>query len=68
MATVAIALKRILEADSQTPIRQVMGDPETLREADDQLDAYLKFQPEHFDRRDVNARLRALVQQEGASP
>jgi hypothetical protein len=68
MATVATALKRILEANGQTLIRQVMGGPETLREAVDQLDAYLQFQPEHFDRRDVNALLRALVQQEEASP
>jgi hypothetical protein len=42
-----------------------MGDPETFREAVDQLDAYLQFQPEHVDRRDVNTQLCALVQQEG---
>jgi hypothetical protein len=67
MAIVATALGRVLEAEAQTPIRRVIRDPETLWEAVDQLAAYLQFQPEHVDRRDVNARLCALVQQEGAS-
>ena len=67
MATVATALERLLKADSQATIRQVIGDRNTFREAVDQLDAYLQFEPEHFDRRDVNTRLRALVQPEGTS-
>jgi Plasmid pRiA4b ORF-3-like protein len=65
MTVVAQALDCLLAADDQTPIREVIGDAETLREAVDQLDTYLQFQPEHFDRRDVNAQLCALVQQEG---
>jgi Plasmid pRiA4b ORF-3-like protein len=65
MTVVARALDRLLAADDQTTMRQVIGDAETFREAVDQLDAYLQFQPEHFDRRDVNAQLSALVQQEG---
>jgi hypothetical protein len=65
MATIATALERLLKADDQTTIRQVIGDQETFQEAVDQLDAYLQLQPEHFDRRDVNIRLRTLVQQEG---
>jgi hypothetical protein len=65
MAVVATAFNRLLKADNRTTIRQVIGDPETFRAAVDQLDAYLQFQPEHFDRRDVNAQLCALVQQEG---
>jgi hypothetical protein len=67
MAIVATALGRVLEADDQTPIRQVIGDPETLREAVDQLDAYLQFQPEHFDRRQLNIQLRALAQKKEGS-
>jgi hypothetical protein len=67
MATVAIAFERLRKADSHTTIRQVIGDRETFREAVDQLDAYLQLQPEYFDRRDVNTRLRALVQPEGTS-
>jgi hypothetical protein len=67
MAIVATVLRRVLDADDQTPIRGVIGDPETLREAVAQLDAYLQFRPEHFDSRAVNARLRALSQPEGTS-
>jgi hypothetical protein len=62
MAVVATVLNRLLEADGQTTIRQVIGDREALREAVDQLDAYLQFQPEHVDRRQINAQLHALAQ------
>jgi Plasmid pRiA4b ORF-3-like protein len=65
MATLATVLERLLKVDDQTTIRQLIGDPETFRDAVDQLDAYLQCRPEHFDRRDVNAQLCALVQQEG---
>ena len=65
MATLATALEHLLKADDQTTIRQIIGDRDTFREAVDQLDAYRQFRPEHFDRRDVNTRLRTLVQQEG---
>ena len=68
MTIVATALKRLLEADGQTTIHQVIGDRNTFREAIDQLDAYLQFQPEHFNRRDVDTRLRALSQPEGTLP
>lgn len=67
MATVGTALERLLKADDQTTIGQIIGDQETFREAVDQLDAYLQLRPEHFDRRAVNARLRALDQPEGTS-
>lgn len=68
MAVVATVLNRLLKADDQTTIRQIIGDRETFRAAVDQLDAYLRFRPEHFDRRDVNTRLRALRQPEGTWP
>jgi Plasmid pRiA4b ORF-3-like protein len=68
MATVATAIDRLLKADDQTTIRQVIGDPETFREAVIQLDAYLQCRPEHCDRRAVNARLRGLVRPEGTWP
>jgi hypothetical protein len=48
MATLATALERLLTADDQTTIRQVIGDPETFREAVAQLDAYLQFRPEQL--------------------
>jgi hypothetical protein len=68
MAVVATVLNRLLKADDQTTIRQIIGDQETFREAVDQLDVYLQFRPEHFDRRAVNNRLRALHQPEGTWP
>jgi Plasmid pRiA4b ORF-3-like protein len=68
MAVVPTVLNRLLKADDQTTIRQIIGDQETFREAVDQFDAYLQFRPEHFDRRDVNHRLRALRQPEGTWP
>src|SRR5882724_1235213 len=67
MAIVATALRRVLDADDRTPIRQVIGDPETLREAVDQLDAYRQFRAEHFDRRQVNIQLCALAQEKESS-
>jgi hypothetical protein len=54
MAVVATVRNRLLEADSQTTRRQVIGDREALREAVDQLDAHLPCQPEHIDRRQIN--------------
>jgi hypothetical protein len=68
MAVVAMVLNRLLQADDQTMIRQIIGDQKTFRAAVDQLDAYLQFRPEHFDCRDVNNRLRALRQPEGTWP
>jgi hypothetical protein len=68
MAVVARGLDRLLKADDQTTIRQLIGDRETFREAVDQFDAYLQFRPEHFDRPDVNHQLRALRQPEGTWP
>ena len=65
MVTLATALERLLKADDQTTMRQITGDRDTFRDAVDQLDAYLQFRPDHFDRRAVNAQLCALVQQEG---
>jgi hypothetical protein len=58
-------LDRLLKADDQITMCQVIGDRDTFREAVDQLDTYLRFRPQHFDRHDVNIRLRTLVQQEG---
>jgi hypothetical protein len=68
MGTIATTLDRLLGADDQTSMRQVIGDRDTFREAVDQLDASLQFRPEHFNRRDVNSRLRTLGQPEGTWP
>jgi hypothetical protein len=58
MSVVATALERLLQADGQTTVCQVIGNCTTFREAVNQLDAYLQFQPEQFDRGQVNAQLR----------
>jgi Plasmid pRiA4b ORF-3-like protein len=55
MSVVATALERLLQADGQTSIRQVIGDRATFREAVEQFEAYLQFRPEQFDRGQVNA-------------
>jgi len=68
MGTVAQTLERLLKAEGQTTVRQVIRDRGTFREAIDQLDAYLQFQPERFDRRQVNCQLRAMAPQEGVPP
>ena len=68
MSVVATVLDRLLKADEQTTIRQVIGDRRAFREAVAQLDAYQKFQPERFDRRQVSGQLRAMAQPEGVSP
>jgi hypothetical protein len=68
MAVVARVLNRLLAADDQTTMRQIIGDRDAFRAAVDQLDAYLQFRPEHCDRRDINTRLRVLGQSEGTLP
>ena len=59
MGVVADAISTLLEADPQTSVREALGDLDEFREAVDCLEAYQQFQPEHFDRRAINAQLRA---------
>jgi hypothetical protein len=61
MGVVAEALTTLLEADPQTSIREALGDLDEFREAVDCLEVYQAFQPEHFDRREINTQLHALV-------
>jgi hypothetical protein len=65
MAVVATVISTLLEADPQTPVWAALGDLDELREAVDCLETYQAFQPEHFDRRDINRRLHAWGQEEG---
>ena len=67
MATLATALERLLKAEGQTTIRQVIGDRDAFQEAVTQLDAYLQFRPEHVNRRQINAQLHALTQERESS-
>jgi hypothetical protein len=56
---IAEAMERFLDSDED---RQVIGDLDELREAVDRVKAYQDFQPDRFDRRQLNRQLRALAQ------
>ena len=66
MGVVADAISTLLEADPQTSVRAALGDLDDLREAVDCLETYQAFQPDHFDRGDINRQLLAWGQEEGA--
>jgi hypothetical protein len=51
--------QRILDADGA---RHAIGDLDELREAVDRVKAYQDFQPDRFNRRELNLQLRALAQ------
>ena len=53
------AMRRILDFDGD---RHAIGDLNELREAADRVKAYQDFQPDRFNRRELNLQLRALAQ------
>ena len=53
------AMRRILDLDGD---RHAIGDLDELREAVDSVKAYQVFQPDRFNRRELNLQLRALAQ------
>ena len=55
----AEAIRRFLDSDGN---RHAIGDLDELREAVDRVKAYQDFQPDKFDRRELNRRLRTLTQ------
>ena len=55
----AKALRRFLDSDGD---RHAIGDLDELREAVDRVKAYQDFQPDRFNRRELNLQLRALAQ------
>ena len=61
MELIAKVTNRILNSSEDEAIRDLIGDPDDLQEAVDRLEAYDQFQPEHFDRRAVNSRLKLLA-------
>jgi hypothetical protein len=61
MQVVAEAINTLLEAAPQTSVRAALDDLDAFREAVGCLDAYQQFQPDHFDRREINTQLHAVV-------
>jgi hypothetical protein len=55
------AINTLLAAEPQTSVRAALGDLDAFREAVDCLEAYQQFQPDHFDRREINTQLQAFV-------
>jgi hypothetical protein len=64
LATMAEGMRRWLDSGGD---RQALGDFDELREATGRVAAYQEFQPQHFDRREVNRKLQASLPDEGAS-
>jgi len=65
MRIAANAVESLLKADPDSPIRDAIEDMDELQEAVHHLDAYYEFKPEHFERRTVNAQLRAWARNQG---
>jgi hypothetical protein len=57
LAVMAEAVQRLLDCDGD---RKAIGDLDELREAVEGLEAYHEFQPQRFERRQVNHRLRTI--------
>ena len=62
LGKIAQAMGRWLDAGS----RQALGDLQELREAVERVSEYQEFQPRRCDRREINRRLRALLDPEVA--
>jgi hypothetical protein len=72
MLVAADAVQALLEADPQTAVREAVreavGGLDALQDAVDCLETYQQFQPEHVNRRAINAHLRAWPWQRGDEP
>ena len=72
MLVAADAVRALLDADPQTPVREAVreavGGLDALQDAVNCLEAYHQFQPEHVDRRVINAHLGAWPWQRGEEP
>ena len=69
MLVAADAVRALLDADPQTSVREAVreavGGLDALQDAVDCLEAYQQFQPEHVNRRVINAQLHAWPWQRG---
>jgi hypothetical protein len=72
MLVAADAVRALLDADPHTSVREAVreavGELDVRQDAVDCLEAYQQFQPEHVDRRIINAQLRAWPWQRGEEP
>ena len=72
MLVAADAVRALVDSDPQTSVREAVreaiGELDALQDAVDCLEAYQQFQPEHVDRRAINAHLRAWPWQRGEEP
>jgi len=59
---IAETVGRVLDSQGHQRIRAVLGDVDALEEAVDGLEAYERFQPDRFDQRKVNRRLKQYAQ------
>ena len=59
------AISILLEANPHMSVREALGDLDDLREAVDCLEGYQAFQPDHFDRGDINRRLQGWAWAKG---
>ncbi|HEX5484155.1 MAG TPA: plasmid pRiA4b ORF-3 family protein [Terriglobia bacterium] len=58
LSVMAKAVSQLLDAQDDETIRDAIGDWDELREAADCVETYQRFQPDRFDRRNVNRRLK----------
>ena len=65
MQVVVDAISTLLAADPQTSVRAALGDLDDLHEAVDCLERYQAFQPDHFDRGEINTQLHSRTWQGG---
>jgi len=65
MQVVADAISTLLAADPQTSVRAALGDLDDLHEAVDCLERYQAFQPDHFNRSEINTQLHSRPWQGG---
>jgi hypothetical protein len=72
MGVAAEAVRVLLETDPHTSVREAIGEAlgglDILQDAVDCLEAYQQFQPDHVDRRAINAQLRTWPWQRGEEP
>jgi hypothetical protein len=55
------------QGEDETGDRAVLDDEDESGQAINCLEAYARFQPEHFDRKEINAQLREIAKSAGGA-